>query len=248
MPRQARIDAQGAFQHIMVRGIERRQIFHDNRDRDAFVERLGRILKESATPCYGWTLMPNHVHLLLRTGQVSMATVMRRLLTGYAVTFNRRHRRHGQLFQNRDQSSLCQQAPAAGGRSERVLLLGGARPRLDYDRRCPYAWPHQAGNQYRGEARCADPNIPGHPVKGWVESYNFMDVPYFRTEVVKYIERALETCRRVNMPCGVHTFDVAGAKQWIQKGMRFMACGNEVTWLVDAGQKATAEIKEAVPR
>src|SRR5574341_1310619 len=50
-------------------------------------------------------------------------------------------------------------------------------------------------------------------------------------EVVKYVERALGTCRRVNMPCGVHTFDVPSAKQWIQKGMRFMACGNEVTWL-----------------
>lgn len=66
-------------------------------------------------------------------------------------------------------------------------------------------------------------------------------------EVVKYVERALETCRRVNMPCGVHSFDVAGAKQWIQKGMRFMACGNEVTWLVDSGQKATAEVREAIP-
>ena len=66
-------------------------------------------------------------------------------------------------------------------------------------------------------------------------------------DVVKYVERALATCRRVNMPCGVHTFDVPSAKQWIQKGMRFMACGNEVTWLVDAGQKASAEIKEAIP-
>jgi 4-hydroxy-2-oxoheptanedioate aldolase len=67
-------------------------------------------------------------------------------------------------------------------------------------------------------------------------------------EVVRYVERALETCRRVNMPCGVHTFDVSSAKQWIQKGMRFMGCGNEVTWLVDAGQKAMAEIKEAFLR
>jgi 2-keto-3-deoxy-L-rhamnonate aldolase RhmA len=50
------------------------------------------------------------------------------------------------------------------------------------------------------------------------------------------------------MPCGVHSFDMAGAKHWIQKGKRFMACGNEVTWLVDSGQKATAEIKEAIPR
>ena len=67
-------------------------------------------------------------------------------------------------------------------------------------------------------------------------------------DVVKYVERAQEICRRVNMPCGVHTFDVPSAKQWIQKGMRFMACGNEVTWLVDAGLKASAEIREAIPR
>jgi len=66
-------------------------------------------------------------------------------------------------------------------------------------------------------------------------------------EVVKYVERTLEICRRAKMPCGVHTFDVAGCRQWIQKGMRFMACGNEATWLVDSGQKATAEIKEALP-
>jgi hypothetical protein len=55
------------------------------------------------------TLIPNHLHLLLRTGSTPIATVMRRLLTGYAVSFNRRHRRHGQLFQNRYKSILCQE-------------------------------------------------------------------------------------------------------------------------------------------
>ena len=111
MPRQARIDAPGALQHILVRGIERRKIFVDDQDRDAFLERLGRILEESATPCYGWALMPNHAHLLLQTGGVPVARVMGRLLTGYAVTFNRRHRRHGHLVQNRYKSVLCQQEP-----------------------------------------------------------------------------------------------------------------------------------------
>jgi len=43
--------------------------------------------------------VPNHLHLLLRTGTLPIATVMRRLLTGYAVSFNRRHRLHGHLFQ-----------------------------------------------------------------------------------------------------------------------------------------------------
>ena len=55
--------------------------------------------------------MSNHVHLLLRTGRVPLSTVMRRLLTGYVVSFNRRHRRHGQLFQTHYKSILCQEDP-----------------------------------------------------------------------------------------------------------------------------------------
>ena len=42
-------------------------------------------------------------------GTTPLATLMRRLLTGYAVYFNRRHRRHGQLFQNRYKSIICQE-------------------------------------------------------------------------------------------------------------------------------------------
>lgn len=111
MPRQARIDAPGALHHIICRGIERRNIFRDETDRECFLDRLGDVLSETSTPCYAWSLMPNHFHLLLRTGNVAIATVMRRVLTGYAVTFNRRHHRHGHLFQNRYKSILCQDDP-----------------------------------------------------------------------------------------------------------------------------------------
>ena len=48
-------------------------------------------------------------HLLMKTGRAPIAHVMLRLLTGYAVTYNRRHRRHGHLFQNRYKSILCQE-------------------------------------------------------------------------------------------------------------------------------------------
>jgi REP element-mobilizing transposase RayT len=95
----------------MVRGIERRKIFRDNQDRNHWIERMGAVLEDTATPCFAWALMSNHVHLLLRTGRVPLSTVMRRLLTGYAVSFNRRYRRHGQLFQNRYKSILCQEDP-----------------------------------------------------------------------------------------------------------------------------------------
>ena len=111
MPRKARIDAPGAVHHIIIRGIERRSIFRDDPDREWFLERVGAVLLESRTPCFAWVLMRNHVHLLLRSGSVPLATVMRRLLTGYAMYFNRRHRRHGQLFQNRYKSILCEEDP-----------------------------------------------------------------------------------------------------------------------------------------
>ena len=109
MPRKARIDAPGALHHIIIRGIERKPIFRDSRDDQNFIERLDIVLMDSDMPCYAWALMQNHVHLLLRTGTVSISTVMRRLLTGYAQQFNRRHNRHGHLFQNRYKSILCEE-------------------------------------------------------------------------------------------------------------------------------------------
>lgn len=109
MPRKARIDAPGALHHIICRGIERGEIFKDDIDRNNFIDRLGNILSETKTPCFAWALIPNHFHLLLKTANVPITTIMRRLLTGYAVSFNRRHRRHGHLFQNRYKSILCQE-------------------------------------------------------------------------------------------------------------------------------------------
>jgi REP element-mobilizing transposase RayT len=108
MPRKARIDAPGALHHIIVRGIERKDIFRDSLDYSNLLDRIEIVLTETDTPCFAWALLPNHFHMLLRTGQVPISTVMRRLLTGYAQQFNRRHRRHGPLFQNRFKSILCE--------------------------------------------------------------------------------------------------------------------------------------------
>jgi putative transposase len=109
MPRKSRIDAPGALHHIIVRGIERRKLFADDTDRNNLLDRIGVILTETNTSCYAWALIPNHFHLLLRTGKVPIATVMRRLLTGHAGYFNKRHRRSGHLIQNRYKSILCQE-------------------------------------------------------------------------------------------------------------------------------------------
>jgi putative transposase len=109
MPRKARIDAPGAMHHIIVRGIARKKVFDDDADRDFFIERLGTIIEESRTQCFAWALIPNHFHLLLKTGTTPISSVMKRLLTDYAMHYNRKHNRCGHLFQNRYKSILCQE-------------------------------------------------------------------------------------------------------------------------------------------
>jgi REP element-mobilizing transposase RayT len=111
MPRHARLDVPGALYHVIVRGIERRAIVRDDFHRAAFVERLGDILGAAGTPCYAWVLLANHMHLLLPTGDVPLTTVVRRLSTGYAAAFNRRHRCRGYLLQNRCKSILYLNEP-----------------------------------------------------------------------------------------------------------------------------------------
>jgi REP element-mobilizing transposase RayT len=95
----------------MARGIEKRKVFLDERDLRLFAERLSALLVETKTECFAWALLPSHLHLLLRPGDSSLATLMRRLLTSHAVRFNRRHRRAGHLFQNRYKSIVCEEEP-----------------------------------------------------------------------------------------------------------------------------------------
>ena len=109
MPRQARLDARGVLHHVMARGIEQGLIFRDDRDRDDFVRRLSELAEKEAWLIYAWALMPNHFHLLVRTGKNPLSRNMRSLMSGYAGYFNRRHKRHGHVFQNRYKSIVCEE-------------------------------------------------------------------------------------------------------------------------------------------
>ena len=63
MPRQARLDAPGLLQHVMARGIERRKIFRDDKDRTSFLKRLALILEETQTQCYVYPVECEAIHL-----------------------------------------------------------------------------------------------------------------------------------------------------------------------------------------
>lgn len=111
MARQPRLDAPGALHHVMGRGIEQTKVFRTNSDRQDFLNRLGDLCMDGNLIVYAWCLMPNHFHLLVRTGRQPISKSMRKLLTGYVVNFNLRHKRYGHLFQNRYKSIICEDDP-----------------------------------------------------------------------------------------------------------------------------------------
>lgn len=111
MPRGPRLDVPGTLHHVIIRGIEKRKIVDDDKDRDNFVSRMGAIALSTKTSIYAWALMSNHAHILLRSSALGLPTFMRRFLSGYAISYNRRHRRYGHLFQNRYKSIICEEAP-----------------------------------------------------------------------------------------------------------------------------------------
>ena len=108
MPRQARLDSPGTLHHVMLRGLERGAIVTDDTDRENLLTRLGAIATATGTAIYAWAILANHVHLLCRSGPPGLPVFMRRWLTGYAISYNRRHQRVGHLFQNRYKSIVVE--------------------------------------------------------------------------------------------------------------------------------------------
>ena len=111
MPRQARLDAPGILHHVMVRGIEGCPIFLDDQDRQNFISRISELVEMTGTKVLAWTLMDNHLHLLIISGSQGISKFMRRLLTGHAVRYNLKYHRSGHLFQNRYKSIVCEEDP-----------------------------------------------------------------------------------------------------------------------------------------
>lgn len=109
MPRGPRLDEPGTLHHVMMRGIEKGSIVLDDTDRTYFLKRMGELAQVTKTSIYAFALMNNHAHILLKSGPSGISTFMRRLLSGYAQYFNKRHNRVGHLFQNRYKSIICEE-------------------------------------------------------------------------------------------------------------------------------------------
>jgi putative transposase len=113
--------------HVMNRGVDKRSIFEDDRDRVRFIHNLyefndtapaGNAYKsfqnmDIVSPYFGrernrlvdihgWVLMGNHYHLIVSDiVEGGMSQFLRKLNIGYAKYYNERHGRSGFLFQGR---------------------------------------------------------------------------------------------------------------------------------------------------
>ena len=104
MPRQARKKSNSGIYHIMLRGINRQQIFEDEEDRQHFIETLENYKDLCGYTIYAYCLMGNHIHILLKEGKEDLTLVFKRIAGHYVYWYNWKYHRCGHLFQDRFKS------------------------------------------------------------------------------------------------------------------------------------------------
>lgn len=103
MPRHAREKSSTGIYHIMVRGINRQDIFHSEEDHQRYLDILLKIKREEDVEIWGYCLMSNHLHLLIRE-ETALSKIMKRVGSSYAYWYNWKYHRSGHLFQDRFKS------------------------------------------------------------------------------------------------------------------------------------------------
>ena len=105
MPRKARKKSSSRIYHIMVRGINRQTIFEEDEDKNKFIETLEKYKEKSKFEIYGYCMMDNHVHLLIRESEEeSISEAVKRISASYVYWYNLKYERCGHLFQERFRS------------------------------------------------------------------------------------------------------------------------------------------------
>lgn len=108
MARQCREKSSTGLYHIMLRGIDKRDIFLEDLDREKFLFYLSRAQEKSVFNIHGYCLMDNHVHLLIEEGHEPIGESVKKITVGYVQWHNSKYSRTGHLFQNRYKSEAVE--------------------------------------------------------------------------------------------------------------------------------------------
>lgn len=108
MARRSRKKSNSGIFHVMLRGINRQTIFEDDEDRERFLDTIKRYKQISKFEIYGYCLMSNHVHLLIKEAEEDISTVIKRISSSYVYWYNWKYSRSGHLFQERYKSEAVE--------------------------------------------------------------------------------------------------------------------------------------------
>jgi putative transposase len=106
MPRQLRIQYEGALYHVMARGDQREMVFFDDEDRKLFLLTLAEACQRTGWRCHAYVLMSNHYHLVIETPRANLVAGMGWLQNAFTRRHNVRHKRWGHLFGGRYKAIL----------------------------------------------------------------------------------------------------------------------------------------------
>lgn len=108
MPRKSRKKSRNGVYHIILRGINKQIIFEEDEDKRRFLDTLGRFKKQCNIKLYGYCLMDNHVHLLVKEVEVTVSEFIKRICSSYVYWYNTKYERCGHLFQDRFKSEVVE--------------------------------------------------------------------------------------------------------------------------------------------
>lgn len=94
--------------HVMLRGVNKQDIFDDSSDYSTFLNMAMRCREIDGTKLFAFCLMKNHVHLLIKEGSDGLSSFMHRLAGRYAKWYNKKNGRVGYLFQDRFKSEAVE--------------------------------------------------------------------------------------------------------------------------------------------
>lgn len=195
MPRIARVKKSlDGIYHIIERGNEKKDIFHDDADRIKFLKILQRNKEKYAYKVYAYCLMSNHVHLLIGSNGSDISQVMKSINVSYVIYFNRKHNRCGHLFQDRFKSEYIDSDNYLLEASRYIHLNPVRAGLITIDKLSSYLWTSFA-TFMGGKDRSSIP-IDTHFILGLLSD----DIPQATKQYVKYVMRDEADDTKINMP------------------------------------------------
>jgi putative transposase len=108
MPRPLRPIDDGLIYHVINRGNNRQDVFHKPADFQAFLAALAELKQRKPFELYGYCLLNNHFHLLLRPTGATISQIMQSLLVSHTQRYHRHYRSGGHVWQGRFKSPVIQ--------------------------------------------------------------------------------------------------------------------------------------------